>query len=111
MIDWARVAELREEIGPEDFEEVLELFLTEVESAIDLLEGAHGNPIVTEEQMHFLKGASLNLGFSDLATLCQTGEKAAADGDAEAIPFGKVRETFTQSKTVFLEDFPQQFAA
>ncbi|WP_136443355.1 Hpt domain-containing protein [Pacificoceanicola onchidii] len=111
MIDWARVGELREEIGPEDFGEVLELFLMEVEGAIDLLDGAQGDPVVTEEQMHFLKGASLNLGFADLAALCETGERAAAAGDANAVPFGKVRATFDQSKAAFLTDFPQRFAA
>ncbi len=111
MIDWARVAELRDEIGPEDFSEVLELFLSEVENAIDLLEGATGNPIVTEEQMHFLKGASLNLGFADLAALCQRGERAAAQGDAGAIPPGGVRETFEASKLAFEKDFPVRFAA
>ena len=31
------------------------------------LDKAEGNPIVTEEQMHFLKGAALNLGFEELA--------------------------------------------
>ncbi|MFW2542858.1 Hpt domain-containing protein [Primorskyibacter sp. 2E107] len=111
MIDWARVAELRDEIGPEDFAEVLELFLSEVENAIVLLESAAGNPIVTEEQMHFLKGAALNLGFSDLADVCQRGEKAAATGDAHAVPFGAVRTIFENSRAAFLQDFPQRFAA
>ena len=31
MIDWARVSELRDEVGAEDFEEVVQLFLAEVE--------------------------------------------------------------------------------
>ena len=34
MIDWARVSELRDEVGPEDFEEVLHLFLEEVEDVV-----------------------------------------------------------------------------
>ena len=29
MIDWARVSELRDEVGAEDFDEVVELFLEE----------------------------------------------------------------------------------
>ncbi|WGW04603.1 Hpt domain-containing protein [Tropicibacter oceani] len=111
MIDWARVAELRDEIGPEDFDEVVELFLTEVEGAIDLLESAAGNPVVTHDQMHFLKGAALNLGFAAVSDLCQKGEKAAAGGDAEAIPFGAVRTTFEDSKNRFLAELPLKFAA
>lgn len=111
MIDWARVSELRDEIGPEDFGEVVDLFLMEVEGAIELLDGASGNPIVTEEQMHFLKGAALNLGFAALAEICQTGEKAAAAGDANAVPDGQVRQTFEASRESFLTDLPTRFAA
>ncbi|WP_442970022.1 hypothetical protein [Roseovarius sp. ZX-A-9] len=37
MIDWSRVAELRSEIGAEDFDEVVELFLEEVEAEISVL--------------------------------------------------------------------------
>ena len=33
MIDWTKVTELREEIGDEDFQEVVELFLEEVDGA------------------------------------------------------------------------------
>ena len=36
MIDWSRVEELRDKIGAEDFDEVVELFLSEVEDRIDL---------------------------------------------------------------------------
>ena len=35
MIDWSRVNELRDEVGAEDFEEVVELFLEEVEEVIE----------------------------------------------------------------------------
>ena len=34
MIDWACVSELRDEVGVEDFDEVVELFLEEVDEAI-----------------------------------------------------------------------------
>ena len=34
MIDWASVSELRDEVGAEDFDEVVELFLEEVDEAI-----------------------------------------------------------------------------
>ena len=37
MIDWTRVEELRNEIGPEDFAEVAELFLMEVEDTLSRL--------------------------------------------------------------------------
>jgi HPt (histidine-containing phosphotransfer) domain-containing protein len=33
-----------------------------------------------EGQLHFLKGSALNLGLSDLAAICQEGERKAAAG-------------------------------
>lgn len=35
MIDWTRVDELRDEIGTDCFDEVVELFIEEVETEID----------------------------------------------------------------------------
>lgn len=111
MIDWTRVHELVDEIGAEDFAEVVELFLDEVETAIDLLDTAEGNPIVTQEQMHFLKGAALNLGFESLAQLCIKGERAAAAGQPEAVPPSEVRQVYGASREVFEQDLPNQIAA
>ena len=37
MIDWVRVSELRDEVGAEDFDVVVELFLEEVDEAIAAL--------------------------------------------------------------------------
>jgi HPt (histidine-containing phosphotransfer) domain-containing protein len=111
MIDWSRVDELVEEIGAEDFGEVVELFLSEVEGAIDLLGRAEGNPIVTEEQMHFLKGAALNLGFEELAQLCLKGEKSAAAGRPDVVSPGDVRRTYETSRAQFQADLPGRLAA
>ena len=111
MIDWSRVDELVEEIGAEDFGEVVDLFLSEVEGAIDLLETAEGNPVVTEEQMHFLKGAALNLGFEHLAQLCLKGEKAAAAGRPEVVTPAEVRRVYETSRTSFQADLPARLVA
>lgn len=111
MIDWSRVDELVDEIGPEDFGEVAELFLVEVESAVCLLESSEGNPVVTEEQMHFLKGASLNLGFALLAQICLKGEKAAAEGNPEAVSAAQVRKIFEESRDQFQKGLPERLAA
>ena len=37
MIDWTKVAELRDEVGAQGFDEVIDLFLDEVEEALVLL--------------------------------------------------------------------------
>ena len=79
MIDWDRVASLREEIGMADFAEVVEMFLTESEEAVARLTAGRPDPTL-EADLHFLKGSALNLGFSHLAALCSAGEKRAAAG-------------------------------
>ncbi len=111
MIDWQRVAELREEIGAEDFAEVVDLFLTEVEGAIAQLFGPEGEALVTEDQMHFLKGAALNLGFKALSDLCRKGEQAAASGQGDAVSPTEVRLVYDASKIEFQRDFEARFAA
>jgi histidine phosphotransfer protein HptB len=79
MIDWKRVEELREEIGPDGFIEVADMFLDEAEGAVRaLLTGLPDHEV--EGQLHFLKGSALNLGLSELAAICQEGERKAAAG-------------------------------
>ena len=101
MINWARVSELRDEVGEEDFDEVVEMFIEEVEEVMVRLISAP-NPETYEEDLHFLKGSALSLGFSAFSDLCQIGEKAAANGQAETIDLEKVFETYAESKTEFL---------
>lgn len=111
MIDWERVAELRDEIGAEDFGEIVDLFLSEVEGTIDQLGRPGDTPQTVADQMHFLKGAALNLGFSALSSLCRDGEKAAAEGNTALVLPQDVRKTFEESRATFETDFPIRFAA
>lgn len=83
MIDWARVNELRDEIGAADFAEVVTLFLEEADEVVGRLSNRLGAPRL-EADLHFLKGAALNLGFAEFAGLCQNGERHAAHGDTSA---------------------------
>jgi HPt (histidine-containing phosphotransfer) domain-containing protein len=84
MIDWKRVAELKEEIGADGFAEVTDMFLGEAEGAVRALVAGLA-PDDVEGQLHFLKGSALNLGFSDLAAICQEGERKAAAGQGAAV--------------------------
>jgi HPt (histidine-containing phosphotransfer) domain-containing protein len=79
MIDWDRVAELRDEIGVESFDEVVDLFLTEADEVILRLR-PDADRKALESDCHFLKGAALNLGFKTLAAQCQLREMQAARG-------------------------------
>ncbi|MBV0913536.1 Hpt domain-containing protein [Anianabacter salinae] len=89
MIDWTRVNDLRFEIGEDGFPEVVELFLEEVEEVMARLLSAGD---AADEDLHFLKGSALNLGFAELARLCDTGTGTVAD----------LAACYDQSKAEFL---------
>ena len=99
MLNWSRIEELREEVGEEAFAEVVELFLEEVAEAMASVEP--GTPRL-EAQLHFLKGAALNLGFDDFAGLCQAGEVAARHGRAEQVDLDAIHDCFETTKTEFM---------
>lgn len=101
MIDWNRVHELKDEIGEEDFAEVAEMFIAEVEEVIARLETAP-DPATYEDDLHFIKSSALNLGFAQLSSLCQEGERRAAAGDAEAVDLAPVLASYGASKAAFL---------
>jgi HPt (histidine-containing phosphotransfer) domain-containing protein len=99
-IDWARVRELKQEIGAEDFAEVVELFLSETEAMIDALAGQ--DPGQYEEALHSLKGAALNLGLAGLAALCFRGERLAAEGRAAEVQVAPVLTAYAAARAAFL---------
>lgn len=103
MIDWQRVAELRDEIGEDDFAEVVEIFLEEVESSLEALKNAPGEENLCDV-MHFLKGSALNLGFSALGELCRDGEHMAAAGQSKDIDRPAILTCYQGSKEVFLAE-------
>lgn len=70
MIDWNRIAELKEEVGEEVFPEVVALFLEEFEGALGTLSPA----APTTAEMHFLKGSAATLGFAQTGELCGKAE-------------------------------------
>ncbi|MBN8629242.1 MAG: Hpt domain-containing protein [Rhodobacterales bacterium] len=101
MIDWKRVAELREEIGADGFAEVADMFLDEADGAVRML--AAGLPAdEVEGQLHFLKGSALNLGLSDLAAICQEGERKAAAGQGDAVDTAQVAAIYRASRASLL---------
>ncbi|MCB1347336.1 MAG: Hpt domain-containing protein [Maritimibacter sp.] len=101
MINWNRVSELKDEIGEEDFAEVAEMFIAEVEEVIDRLRTAP-DPAAYEADLHFIKSSALNLGFAELSGLCQHGERQAAAGDANGVDLAPVFASYAASKAAFL---------
>ena len=104
MIDWDRVRELRNEVGASDFEDVVELFLEEVGEVIKRLE-SDPNPGTLEQDLHFLKGSALSLGFRAFSALCQDGERLSADGEADSVDVGRIVSGFHQSRDQFIQKF------
>lgn len=101
MIDWARVNDLRSEIGEADFLEVVAMFLEETDDVVAQLAGPP-NLNTVEDRLHFLKGSALNLGLTDLARLCQAGEKSAASGDVASVDLRTVTDSYRAAKTKLL---------
>ena len=108
MIDWPRVKELREEVGAEDFGEVVDLFLEEVEEVISKL-SENLDRAQLEQDLHFLKGSALSLGFQAFSTLCQDGESKSALGQADTVDVPAIITEFQTSKTTFISELPTRF--
>jgi len=102
MIDWPRVRELKEEVGEDGFEEVIELFLEEVEGVIDKLKS--GDRSQLEQDLHFLKGSALNLGFREFSNLCFDGERKSANGQDNDVDLSRVFSSYDNSKALFLAE-------
>ena len=100
MIDWGRVRELQSEIGLDCFDEIVALFLEESDDVVARLQ-VQTDPASLESSLHFLKGSALNLGFSDLAQICQNGERQAAQGVVD-IAVDAVIDIYQQSRIAFL---------
>lgn len=101
MIDWSKVTELRDEIGAEDFGDVVELFLSEVEERLSQMAASPAQSM-PEDDLHFLKGSALNLGFETFANLCQNGETAAKTGTGDLPDMEILLSLYKQSKEDFL---------
>jgi len=101
VIDWKRVAELRDEVGEENFGEVIDLFLFEVEDELARLTASHAMA-TWATRLHFLKGNALNLGFTAFSALCQAGETAANTNSESDIDIDGLLSCYEQSKQAFI---------
>jgi len=100
MIDWSAVAQLRGEIGEEDFEAVVDVFLEEVEDKLQELASSPTDAYAAG--FHFLKGSASYLGFHALQTVCAEAEKSARYGAYDTIDVDAVSAVYRQSRAHFL---------
>lgn len=109
MIDWTRVATLRDEVGTEHFDEVVEIFIEEVDAKIERLK-ADPDLSRLEEDLHFIKGSALNLGFRTFSILCREGETLSAKGAAANVDLANIVQSYEVSKQSFLADLKSAIA-
>lgn len=95
MINWAHVDELKAEMD-EAFDEVVAMFLEEAGEVVARLENAP-DPARYQADLHFLKGAALNLGFDRFAELCAEGEATAAACQPEQVSLQEIIDTYHAS--------------
>jgi len=100
VINWVRIEELKDDIGAEDISDIVDLFLDEVEEVIERLRDGRQMASI-EQDLHFLKGSALNLGFDRMGALCSKGEKQAAIGKAD-VPINQIIAVYDSSKIEFL---------
>jgi histidine phosphotransfer protein HptB len=110
MVDWTRVKDLQDEIGAEDFAEVVQLFLEETDEVVERL---IASPPLTEVEalLHFLKGSSVNLGLATLAKICAEGERRAAAGAPQEVDLAAVAAIYARCKNEFLTGLESRRAA
>ena len=105
MINWEQVKQLEADIGAEDFEEVVTLFLAEVDEAVAQLKSSPpDNSDDVASALHFLKGSAYNLGFQAFGDYCSEGELQALNSSLEGIELAKVADLYVRSKKVFLSE-------
>ena len=71
LVNRKRLGELKEEIGHDEFGEVIEIFVEECDSAAAQLAEGVGEEV--GPVLHFLRGAAMNLGLDALAAACLEG--------------------------------------
>jgi histidine phosphotransfer protein HptB len=84
LIDWDRLMSLRDDIGEEDFADVVLVFFTEMEAKLAELSEDAGR--VDADAFHFLRGGAANLGFVVMAAACAEAEAACRAGRRPDLP-------------------------
>jgi HPt (histidine-containing phosphotransfer) domain-containing protein len=92
-VDWARLEELRAEVGAEALDEIIDMFVMEMTELVDKLRSAP-DPDMLEADLHFLRGSALNLGFAPLAEVCQTAELQSRRGDPAQVDLSVIIRTY-----------------
>ncbi len=100
MLNAIRIAELKDEVGEDDFLEVVGLFCEEVEEVLEDLPATA--PTDLPEKLHFLKGSALNIGLDQVGQLCAS-EETRLKADPTATPdIAAIQTAYAAAKTALL---------
>lgn len=102
MISWDRVGQLKEEMGPDGFSELITIFLEEADDVSEKLASEEDSPTLVD-RLHFLKGCAANIGFVRVEELCNRAEFAARDGNFAIIDVREILTSYAESRKLFLE--------
>ena len=107
MIDWVQVRQLQDDVGKEEMAEVVELFLAEVDEAMETLQSHYDTMSVEDRSaaFHFLKGCALNLGFKAFADQCSLGEEITKGGGIPGFEISDLAAIYASSKQPFTDDY------
>ncbi len=100
MIDWDRVRELRDDVGAEDFVALVDIFLDEADEVVARLGGPP--EAISVDDLHFLRGAMLNLGFRQVSALCQTLETRISGGRCDSEEASALLAAYVAARAEFL---------
>tara|TARA_R110000796_G_scaffold27713_2_gene76267 strand:+ start:4747 stop:5079 length:333 start_codon:yes stop_codon:yes gene_type:complete len=101
VIDWAYVNGLCNDIGRDSFDEIIQVFFEEVEDTLKHLENLPNQIDITEE-LHFLQGSALNLGFVGFSAECRKRHEILPDNLDELRHTANLLATYKASKIKFL---------
>ncbi|KAB7614675.1 Hpt domain-containing protein [Amylibacter sp. SFDW26] len=104
MIDWAQVRQLQEDVGADEMDEVVELFLDEVDEVMENLATGYEAmaPNDRSAAFHLLKGCASNLGFKTFADQCSQGEDVTKAGNEPDFKVADLVQVYASSKASFM---------
>jgi HPt (histidine-containing phosphotransfer) domain-containing protein len=107
MINWRQARQLQNDVGKDEMVEVVDLFLSEVDEAMEALQNKYATMSATDRSaaFHFLKGCASNLGFETFGDKCVQGEESLKAGNEPDFRVSDLVETYARSKQQFAREY------
>ncbi len=110
MINWQQARQLQQDVGKDEMAEVVELFISEVDEAIETLRNNYSTMAASEKTaaFHFLKGCALNLGFNTFGAQCGLGEEITQSGKEPDFGITDFLDVYARSKQQFAQEYKNE---